>query len=242
MNKIRAVNPRRLIFFAVLLLLVSVGVLLWMREVIREIFVLPLSYLFFIIGIFVRSTPEIYFWIVVLIFSSLIAYRSLDRKAMKQEQLAPYEMAELAADPARRGRVYSWLIKYQSMRNNGSEYYSSNFHQSLGRLLLDLLSHRYHLPPLQVEQRLRSDTLAVPPDVREYLLNSLRPREPVRPGLMAAIREWFTRAFQNLLEGRFPQEKYASLNRPENRVDAQVARIIKYMEEDLEVPHDDSGR
>jgi hypothetical protein len=243
MNRLRISNPRRLIFFAVMLLLISAAMLLWMRDIVREVFVLPLSYLFFLISVFVRTTPQLYFWIVMLLLTFVIAYRSLGRRSKRTETITPHYMAELSYDPARRGRVYSWLNKYVSMLSSENGYYGNSFHQSLGRLVLETLAHRHHMPPLQVEQRLRSESLpGVPPDIREYVLRSLRPPEPPRTSLLKDLWKALTLAVRQFLSGRLPNENPAGGHGPDKRVDLQLARIIKYIEEELEVSYGDSGR
>jgi hypothetical protein len=242
MKRLRSIkNPRRLILFVVLMALVSAGILLWARDIVREIFVLPISYIIFLFGVLVRTTPQFYFWIVLLMITFMMAYRSVKRKRQAPKRAPSSVLAELSLEPMRRGRVHFWANKVRLMRTSGSNYYSSNFHQSLGRLLVDMLAYRYRLSPIQIEQSLRSHTLDVPEQVRVYILLSMRPLTPDTRGFLASLWDEIVRAVKGFLEGRFPHENQAGGINPANQVESNVAWILKYMEEELEVPHDDSG-
>jgi hypothetical protein len=234
-------NPRRLLLFIVLMALVSAGLLLWAQDIVREVFVLPISYLIFLFGVIISTTPQFYFWVVLMMITFMMAYRSMKRKRLPPERMPPSSLAELSQDPMRRGRVTYWSNKVTLMRSTGSNFYTSNFHQTLGRLLIEMLSYRYRLPVIEIEQRLRSETLDVPPQVSEYVLHNMRPLAPDQRSTLVIIWEEIVQAVKSFLEGRFPRESRAGGNNPADQVDPNTAWILNYMEKELEVPHGDSG-
>jgi hypothetical protein len=231
---IRAANPRRAAIFGALLLILSLVLLLFARDVIRELVVLPLSYLAWLAGIFFNTAPQIFFWIGLVFVLLLMAYRSL---SIRRKDLAepPPELAELAWDTRRSGQVVFWTNRVHLMRQAHSVFYENSFHQTLGRLLLDLLAYRYRMTPNQVENHLRESSLDVPADVRDYALYSLRRLDP------APVRFWqvpfnaLEKAFDTLFRGK----RGWRAARPD---DPRIVKILKYMEDELEVFDDHTGQ
>lgn len=235
----RLANPRRFIVLAVLLLLFSLAVLFWARPLIRELVVLPLSYLFWAAGVFFDTTPQRFFWTALLILSALIAYRSLVG-ARRVFADPPPELLEADYDRPFRGQVSLWLLKINTLRRSESSYLHSSFEQSVGKLLFDALAYRNRLSVSEVEHRLRENTLDVPPAVRDYALDSLRrldsePQSEISllwQEIVARIKDWFFKGREQSLP-------------PSPRLERDLERlqlVLSFLEKDLEVPSDDTGQ
>lgn len=234
MKTIRAANPRRAAIFGALLLILSLALLLFARDAIRELVVLPLSYLAWLAGIFFDTAPQIFLWIVLVFVLLMMAYRSL---ALRRKEVAepPPELAELAWETRHSGQVAFWTNRVHLMRGTHSTYYENSFNQTLGRLLLDLLAYRYRMTPNQVEDHLREGSLDVPADVREYALYSLRRLEP------AHARFWQTTwgALVEVFDAVFRGRRGGQAARPD---DPRITAILKFMEDELEVFDDHTGQ
>jgi hypothetical protein len=233
----RELNLRRLIPAAFILMVIAAAGLLWAQEIVREVVVIPISYLIWLVRIFLRSTPQFYCWMVLIVLTFMIAYRTISGR--RKAYSPPPEIEEFPREEAAKGRVIYWNIK-ASMLSMRSGYYQSGFHNALGRLVVEMLAHRYRLTPAQVEERLRNETLDVPEEVREYILNSLYRPIPQPRGFLPWIKE----AVLEVLYGWFPG-LWQGAKRPSKQsgadqwADPRIARILDYMKEELEVTYDD---
>lgn len=241
-------NPRRLAFFGAAIILLSLGLLFFARDLIREVIVLPLAYLFWVAGLFINTTAQMVFWLTLLAIAGLAAYRSLAgrRQALAQ---SPPELAEFGMldDPLFHGQVSYWDLRVRWLRTSTSAYFRETFHHSLGRLLLDTLAHRYRLAPSQVEDGLRDGSLSVPAAVRDYALASLRRIESGQGGLLkrmsVGIAGWLRGWYYRMRGAEDASARDSRLRDPRLvEDDRRVATIISYLEEELEVSNDDAGR
>lgn len=237
MNKPGSINTKRLIITAGAFIILSAVLLFWARDVIRELVVNPISYLVWLFGILIRVTPQIFFWLSLLVISLMIAYRSVSAKRKVYAQL-PGVLPEQATGPASSGRVEYWANKVHLMRNARSAYFQSTFHLALNRLLINLLAHRYRVAANQVEERVREGWIDLPPDIREYLLEGSGPRFAGQGSfwyeIWQNIVEWFRSLFYSIW--------YANRAIPAAAEEQRVIRILEYIEGELEVQNDNAGR
>lgn len=240
MNTPRLANPRRLAIIGGLMLIITLGLLFSARELVRELVVLPVSYLLWAANVFIITTPQIVFWGALLIFGGMAAYRTLAGRR-KRASIPPPEPVDNGQQRPLQGRVAYWSLRINLLRQSEGGYFVDAFHQSLGRVLFDVLGHRYRMTFHQVEEALRENALPVPPEVREYALNSLRRSEggvlPFKERLRRRVRAWLAAAAA-FLRGQ-PQ---AQDQKPAGRDEQWVIQVIQYLEEELEVSNDDSGR
>ncbi|MBE0695872.1 MAG: hypothetical protein IH586_03025 [Anaerolineaceae bacterium] len=232
MNRLQNTNPRRLIIFAVLLMILSGILFFWMRDLVREMVVYPVSYLIFVIGIFIDSTPQIFFWFAGLLLSFWIAYRSLNRKRKIEDipNVRPVRDQGLVS----KGRMTFWAVKVNILEQYRGGYFMGGLHHSLARLLMDLLAHRYRLTVPQVEERVRSGELALPEDVQEYLRYSIT-RQDIGTGRIRRLWEVILAVIRDRLKWKFLQEKDEG---PAAQAMRRIDKVILYMEEELEVSHE----
>ena len=221
-------NRRRLIVVGIGLLVLLTVLAFSLRDVVREVIVIPLSYLFWVIGIFIDSTPQIFFWLALLLISLLVAGRSIRPKTKAVE--AHFRTDSMIPANAA-GRVGYWVSRVNTLRLGS--FYRQNFNQSLNRLLLDLLSYRHHLTTRQVELAIRSGNLYLPQEIAAFVKSNTRDQYDAQANIFTwifqAIREWFT-----LRLGRTTQNT-------ETLLTPEVRRVITYMEEELEVTYEQSG-
>ncbi len=267
MDKNQEPKSRRYIIIAILFVLVSVALLFWARDVVHELVVLPLSYLFYLFGILLNYTPQIVFWIILLLIGLRIAYLSISTKKRKDEEdLKLYFKPVQDGYTTTSGRVSFWRGKIYLSSSGRGAYYTRTFHDALSKTLMQLLAYRYRISQRQVDESLKDGSLALPDDVRSYALESLEPIEAPAGGCLGAIWEtianYFRRQFLRIKDsvqalvgvrsavktpegnanfdgftdsGKGKVSSYASVE------DTRVRIVLKFMEEELEVQHDDAG-
>lgn len=219
-------NTRRLVFFSIVLLAASLILMLWFRPVVREVIVIPLSYWAWLIGLFMDSTPQYFFWLATLLIIIMIAWRSFFKR---QKNIEVYESTPDMPPPY--GRVSYWAHRVELMRMG--VYYQTTFNEALGRLALDLIGYRHRLTNRQIERGLSNKTLRVPTLVQDFLMANIFRREfksisyPIY--LYRAIRLWWM--------------SYIRQSRPHrDQLSPEARQLIQYMEEELEVHYDHPGR
>lgn len=234
-NRGNKVNLKRFAIFALIALVVLVGLLFWARDVIREVIVLPLSYLVWVIGVLVDTTPQVFFWISGAILAALIIISAFtDRpKAMLRTPLP-----DLPDRLPGNGRVTYWQVRTRYLRGGQGAYYERMYTSSLNRLLVEMLAYRFRLTGRQVEDQLRAGELAVPPEVRDFVLHNSEQNRLFGSSSTAfsGIKEWMIEK-KNVLAQRIRR----LTGEPERLapVDPRIEFILTYMEDELEVSHDD---
>lgn len=247
MKNLRASNPRKMMFFGAVILALSLLMIFLAREIIREAIVLPLSYLVWLGGVLLDTTPQIVFWIGALFIAGLTAYRSLASRRKPVAEEIPVLVGETTTSRSNSGgQVTYWGLRVENMRRSPSLYFIGAFHQSVNRMLMDELAYRYRLTPRQVEERLRDDELDVPPEVRDYVLSALgrqdREERPFLADLWARIRQIVRDlARGNTWDGRASGGglPYGGNISPDEE---KVHAVLSYLEKELEVSNDDTGR
>jgi hypothetical protein len=250
MEQQKAPNFRRLAIFMALFLLLSVAFLFWASDIIRELVVMPVSYIIWAVGVLVDYTPQIFFWIVLLFIAFQIAYRSLTRKR-KAKQPIQTNTSDAANGLETKGRVAYWATRVDFLRSRRGEYFARSFHNTLGKLLLDMLAYRYRLPPKQIEEWLKEGAPGLPEDIRDYALESLRPAEGRRMSFLKEVWDQIVAGIRAMfigLKGEV-QTIAGSADREKNQLagsenmdtyregapvvaDARVRRILEFMEEE----------
>lgn len=288
MTEVKATNPRRLVIFTFVMVIALAVLLIWARGIIRELIVLPISYVLWAARIILFVVPEIYFWMGAVAIGLLIAWRAiagrpaqaktqnslglLDRTILNMMEKKAGSISEQPSFSDRqrlgarqdvldyktsapvevsRGRVAFWNTKIHLVRRGASPYYQSTFHSTLALLLVEMLAHRYRLTNVQIEDRLRLNPeseqgqllgLNVPDYVREYVLSRLRYRDMVEKSFWQRTRENLIDLIRNLRRSLLELLRGPEYVYHEQPLDPRVERVLKYMEEELEVPNDDNGR
>jgi len=184
---------------------------LGLRNFVRDVFALPLSYILWFAGIIFETVPQIWFWTGLVVIALVIAMRSLDR-----ERRPPPPTPGKSSRPAR-GRIDVWAERVTMLLKG--RYSKHRFGYFIGKLILDVLSHEERLSFRELERRLEQDDTDVPPVVREYLFSRLRPGyTDTRPSFLTRLKRFF------------------GLEKPlATRLNTELETIVKYLEDQLEV-------
>jgi hypothetical protein len=185
--------------------------MLSLRDFVRDVLALPLSYTLWFIGLIGKSIPQIWFWTGLLAVVLIIAMRSLSRERRPPPTTPPQSTR------APLGRITVWTERI-SMLLKG-KYSRQRFGYFIGKLILDVLSHEERLSLRDVERRLEQGELDLPPAVRDYLFSRLKPGIT---GTRPSFRVWLKRLL--------------GLEKPLTaQLDAELESIIKFLEDQLEV-------
>ncbi len=182
-----------------------------LRNFVRETLALPLSYIFWLVGILAQTIPQLWLWIGLVVIALIIALRSLDR-----ERRPPPPTPGKSAYPAR-GRIDVWAERIDMLVKG--KYSRQRFGYFIGKLIMEVLSHEERVNFRDIERRLAQGKVEAPPVVHDYLSSRLRSglNEP-RPGLLARLKSFL----------KLEKPQTAQLN-------AEVETIVKFLENQMEV-------
>lgn len=156
---------KRLLPFAVILTIAAIASP-FLSDIIRELIVLPLLYVFWIGRFLLQAIPQEILWglfvgllAITLIISLMARHKSKTR--LRQPTTAP------------QGRVEGWAdLLHQAQRD---PYFKWRLAQRLQKLTLSTLAHQRSISLKQIRQQLRQGQLdGLPPELQTYFLASLR--------------------------------------------------------------------
>ncbi len=215
-------NRRILILLLALLLPLTLLVMLWLRDFVRESILIPLAYLFWLAGILIRSTPQALFWIIGLLIGLVIAIRSLYAARKPVEEPLSREM-----QTPPRHRVAFWTVQVKLAREG---YSRARFADFFTKLALEVMAFREQASPSEIEERLQRGELSTPPEIAAYLdasrLSSSGEGVNLFAWLIQSLRQW-------LRDLAAPGRKARA---PTHREELKTA--LGYLEDLLEIKHD----
>jgi len=204
---------RLLIILLVFILPLFIYLALSQRDFIRESIVIPMMTALWFGDLLIKSTPQHFFWIILLIVVLILSLRGLRILFQRQDKYALVEQRETG-----RNRISLWWTQIISFRRDPS---IGRFPESFYRLILEVLSFQEQSPPTVIERALRNDTLDLPEDVRLFINLRKSPPEPTPVDLLAIL-------FQ-----RFRQRIRGDHSPTSSPYDQNLAEAIHYLEEQL---------
>jgi hypothetical protein len=216
---IKKVKPLIVVLLLVLVSLLVITLMLALRGFARQVIVVPLSYIFWIGDLLVQSIPQAFLWAWLFLIVLLTALKSL-----RSGQKPAVELREEPGYPSRE-RVTFWLIQlYQAQRGN---YFRTRLADFLWSLTLEVLAHQEQLMPWQVEQRLKSEELDVPPEIRAFLRAKREQNVSTLANLMTRLKGHLRDAVNTL---RSPGRATSS--------GRELESIIRFLENRLDIKYD----
>lgn len=151
---------RLLISFGISFVLALLMINVW-GDLVRELILLPISYLIWIGGLLYRSFDQRALWTSLIIIIVLISWASLKlkRSADKPEN----KNLDLFLN-----RIEIWSKRLKDVHRG--TYMQWRLAQHLSGLVLDSLAYRAGLTREQIDQKILSGTLNIPDDIQAYLL------------------------------------------------------------------------
>ena len=205
---------KRLLFFGLVLLL-AIPLALLLQGWTREVLVVELWRVVWVMRILLLSVPQTLLWILLLIAVLLIAVRSLVLRPEPRDATAQEE-----AERPGQVRILAKSIE----RTAEGEYFRWSLAQHVGELILDVLAYGERTTSERMKQRLRTGHLTLPPELETYLL--LLSSSGLRPAFSRPV-SLFSRLKRLLQASRQP-----------SGLDPALERVIQFLEDQLEVHHD----
>jgi len=215
---IRALREKRLWLVALVVFLAIPLTFVLSRvsgRFVRDVVVVPILYLVWIVRLYIGAVPQIFFWGALLLFGLALAVTSVlmglggpDGRGRRAAEEAA------AAGQAYTGQVRRLASQIQFAAR--STYFRRHLARRLARLMVRHLDYGEQYQPAQVERAL--DALDAPPEIDTFLREGRQLISPSRPaGLMAVLRRF--------LWGR------GETDAP----DFDLEQVVRFLEDRLEV-------
>ena len=135
-----------------------------LRGIVNELIIVPIAYLFWLLGLFYLSTHQVIWWIVIVLLvlfilgKSLLPELRLPRRAVNSTRHERGKVESLAASlkKSNKGIYFKWLVANR-----------------LGKLTHDILLQRGNGKPRSVFAPLTGEGLEPPPEMQQYLEKGL---------------------------------------------------------------------
>jgi len=138
------VRQQRAWLFGILLLAVigSVFLLVFFRGWIREAVVLPVAYLFWILGLLLRSIDQAVYWGILIVFGFIVTFYVLWPEPVKGDPEKPVERGRIHS------RYYQWFSYYHHL--DESSFAGDSLARELVRLTVQILSYQQNVSPDEI--------------------------------------------------------------------------------------------
>jgi hypothetical protein len=213
---------RRVIILIGVILFVNLILAIVFRDFIRENVLIPILYLFWYIRLFLRSLGEICLWPIILMIIVVISLIIL-RKKKKLEQVE--RGFPEATDQVEEGRVAFWMkyIRRQSMGIENLSFISFRMKE----LVLSVLSYKENLTNVELEYELERGNIAIPEELRNIMQSKDQAIKPMTrsASLKNRVLRWF----------RSQSKSSQGADNPE------MVKLVRYLETQLEINHDDGN-
>jgi hypothetical protein len=219
---------RRLALALIPILILAVMLMWVLRDLVRQVFVIPFTYVIWVVNLLAASIPQGYLWVLLVAISAGFAYRSLRTRPEKPaDRVSVARISEAETRYPQRERVGFWALQINLGRG---EYGKIRFSDFFKRLILEVLSFERQLTPLEVEKLLENQELGAPPEIWNYLRRGRMHRPPFSGG-------WI----KSLLNRIYGLDGDSVDKRPQRRPDftgRDLERVVKFIEEQLEIDHE----
>jgi uncharacterized membrane protein len=219
----------KIVALALLAIVLTAALALALTDLVRKVLAEPITRLFYFIGLLLKSTPQVIFWGMVLLFLLIVAGKSV-------EQVHKHEPAEFNTPlpSPRRGRIAAWA-SHIHLALRGDHYARSRLAEFLAGLLMELLAQEERVSPTEIRKRLELGELDLPPEIQNYLKARFAMGTISQPGFWAMISAKIAHFWEPFL-GKNNLEASAL---PDRLTRQELEKIILFLEDRLEVKHGD---
>jgi hypothetical protein len=208
--------------FSVLFLILLVFLLAWfLQDFSRRIIVLPASQLVWLFRQLIDRTPQIFFWLALMILVGVLIGKSFSRPEVQVKNEVPREPLI-----TRRSRVNFWLIQLYHQ----DDYYQNRLVEFVDRLAIDVLSYVHRLPSWQIEQQIINGEIETPPELKLFL----KMKKPITSSRSASAFKWLKKIWSWLKQVFRPAPPDLAISPRE----VEMGIVLDYLEKQLEIHHD----
>lgn len=153
----------RIRFLTSLAISIVVGFILisvW-GDIVRELILVPISYLLWIVGLLYRSFDQRALWTSLIIIVALVSWASLKvrRSAVQLDSKKPDVLPH---------RIEIWSKRLKDVHRG--TYMKWRLSQHMSNLVLDSIAFRSGLTREQIEEKVLNNSLELPSEIQAYLL------------------------------------------------------------------------
>ena len=214
---------RRVIILIAVILFVNLVLAIIFRDFIRENVLIPILYLFWYIRLFLKTLGETCLWplalvILIGIFFYILRKNKKSAQADRGYSEAPGQVEE--------GRVAFWM-KYIRRQSMGIENLSfSSFRMK--ELVLSILAFKENLTNAELESEFEQGRVVVPKELQNLIQSPDHAIEPMTrsASLMNKILRWF----------------HTRSNSNQNTDNPELDKLVRYLEAQLEIEHDNGNQ
>jgi hypothetical protein len=199
---------KRIAWLLLLVLVLAIPLAFLLQDPVGEGLAAELLRLFWAVRLLYESLPQLPIWIAFLIFALIAAAGSLFLNGTPGPEAAPPR-------PEPRGPVQ--VLSRWIRRAAEGEYFRWRLAQHLGAVTRQVLAYQGYVDPEELEVRLRTGRLDLPPTVLDYLQARRRTWVPRPMSLLSRLR-------QRLRLGAGPQPP-----------DPALESVVAFLEEQMEV-------
>jgi hypothetical protein len=219
----------KIIALALLAIVVTTALTLALIDLVRNVLAVPITQLFYFLGLLLKSTPQVIFWGMLLLFLLIVAGKSVEQVG----KTAPAQFDAPLRSP-RRERIAVWANHiHQALR--GDQYARSRLAEFLAGLVVELLAQDERVSITEIRKRLELGELDLPPEIVNYLKARFAIGTFSQPGFWQVIAARLAHLWEALL-GKTNLEASAL---PDRLTRPELEKIILYLEDRLEVKHGD---
>lgn len=234
---------RRLALALMPILILAVALMWVLRDLVRQVFVIPFTYVVWVVNLLAASIPQGYLWVLLVAIAAGFAYRILIAKPEKPAAhlrgspmsgslvsgalVSGSQVSEAETRYPRRERVGFWALQINLGRG---EYGKIRFSDFFKKLILEVLSFEEQLNQEQIEQRLENKQLEAPAEIWNYLRGGRMRRPPFYGGWIKSLLKRFF--------GSNNKSAYKHAPGGPDFTGRDLERVVKFLEEQLEIDHE----
>lgn len=212
-------KPMQVLMMGVLIVAVALILAPLVVNVVRDHLLVPVLYAIWLARLYLNAVPQLVYWAVLLGIGVLLAIQSL-------YYWSPRLRPRARPTPPAAGQV-SRLSNWVAESSRG-QYFRQHLLRRLIRITLRLHGHSDRLHATETAALLASDQLSLPEDVHAILEEGMTSTAYDLDDHMNLVKR-----FTGWLTGWLPRTR----SRPP--IDPALTRLVEYLEEKLEIPHDE---
>ncbi len=213
---------RRVLILITVILFVNLVLAIIFRDFIRENVLIPILYLFWYIRLGLNSLGETCLWPLALIILMVISFTILRKNKKSAQTDRGYSEAPGRVEE---GRVAYWMkyIRRQSMGIENLSFSSLRMKE----LVLSVLAYQENLTNAELESEMDQGRVIIPKELQNIIRSPDHANEPMTrsASLKNKILRWF----------RARSNSHQSADNPE------MDKLVRYLETQLEIEHDNGN-
>ena len=226
--KKKELSSGKIILLAILAILLATALSLALTDLVRNVLAGPITSIFYFLGLLLKSTPQVIFWGMLLLFLLIVAGKSV------QEVRKP-DLPEFLTSmrSSKRERIAIWASQV-NMALRGDHYSRTRLAEFLAGMVIELFAQEERISIVEVRKRIEKGELDLPPEIENYLKARFTTGYIPRPSFWQMVEERLAR-FWNSLPGKNNPARGALSDRLTRE---ELENVIQYLEDRLEVKYD----